>query len=161
MKKAIMFFTLVLLIPIVIFAQEERMANVRNNWISGELSLIGGGASFERMINSHFSIGVYAYANIFIPLVPVNTGVGGNVRYYPNGRIFFLGLGMGYQGYLTIGAGGEGPGITPEIGWKIDVGEEGKFFIQPGIKLPLTFDMKLPYGVAPGIVPYFGLGYAF
>ena len=144
-----------------IFAQEERLANVRNNWISGTAGLFGAGASFERMINPHFSIEVHAYANLFVPLILINLGVGGGIRYYPQGRIFFVGLGFGYQAYATIGVGGHGFGITPEIGWKIDVGEEGRFFIQPGIRLPFTFDMSLPFRVAPVFVPYVGLGFAF
>ena len=159
--KKIIFPIFILLIPTGIFAQEERPANVRNNWISGAVGLLGAGASFERMINHHFSIEVHAYANLFLPLILINLGIGGGIRYYPQGRVFFVGLGFGYQGYATIGVGGQGFGVTPEIGWKIDVGDEGGFFIQPGIRIPLTFDRSLPFRVAPGIVPYVGLGFAF
>ena len=137
------------------------MANVRKNWISLELGLFGCGAGYEHMFNSFFSAGVNAYANIFLPLLLINNGICANIKFYPGGRIFFLGIGFGYQGYIVVGAGGTGPGITPEIGWKIDVGKEGNFFIQPGIKFPVTFNKKLPYNAAPGIFPYFALGFAF
>jgi len=157
----IIFLIFILLIPVGILAQEERQANVRNNWISGSAGLLGAGASFERMLNSHFSIEIHAYASLFMPLILINLGAGGGIRYYPQGRIFFVGLGFGYQVYATIGVGGHGFGITPEVGWKVDVGEEGGFFIQPGIRMPLTFDTRLPFRVAPGIVPYVGFGFAF
>jgi len=74
---------------------------------------------------------------------------------------------------MTIGAA-----ISPEVGLKIDFGKPGGFFIQPGIKVPITFGAGIPliggafggvydyevkgsFHVGFGIVPYCGLGFAF
>jgi hypothetical protein len=62
-----------------------------------------------------------------------------------------------------------GLAITPEVGWKIDIGDEGAFFLQPGIKIPVTLGKRdalwiggeSKFSVGYGIVPYFGMGYAF
>ncbi|MDR0301071.1 MAG: hypothetical protein LBI04_02025, partial [Treponema sp.] len=60
--------------------------------------------------------------------------------------------------------------ITPEVGWKFDVGEKGKFFVSPGLKIPITigrytygywWDEQKKWGVMFGVVAYCGLGYAF
>jgi len=76
--------------------------------------------------------------------------------------------------YLLTYAGWADPiigvAITPEVGLKIDFGKPGGFFIQPGIKVPVTLggryvlgilsDGKYGFGVGVGIVPYCGLGIA-
>ena len=61
-----------------------------------------------------------------------------------------------------------GVALTPGIGWKIDVGEPGGFFIQAGIKVPVTFGTtsysKKPdkeFGANFSFRVYFGMGYAF
>jgi len=170
MKKYIFLITLITLIQGGIFAQEERLSNVKNNWISAELSLLGGGARYERMLNSNFSVGVYTYAFLQIPvIVYMNIGFGGNIRYYPTGRVFFMGLGFGGQAYALPGLGGSGHGITPEIGWKIDTGEiiffknTSRTFIQPGIVVPITLNVRHwpNVNIAPAAVPYIGLGIGF
>jgi len=102
--KKIIFSMLILLIPIGIFAQEERLANVRNNWISGSASLFGAGASLERMLNPHFPVEVHAYANFFVPLVLINLGIGGGIRYYPQGRIFLLDSALAIKHMLQLGS---------------------------------------------------------
>ncbi|MCL2762007.1 MAG: hypothetical protein FWD36_02215 [Treponema sp.] len=64
--------------------------------------------------------------------------------------------------------------VAPGVGWKIDVGAPGGFYVQPGIKLPITFGDQEPiitwgtgqkydtqFGVGMGFIIYCGLGYAF
>ena len=81
-------------------------------------------------------------------------GIDAFIRFYPEGGKFFLGLALGYYDggkemdgstvqyrdkngqyksideYYTIHK--SGLAITGEFGWKIDVGKEGGFFVQPG-----------------------------
>lgn len=161
MKRMICFFALTVLLANGVFAREVDPANVRDNWISGELGLVGIGARYERMLGPYFSVGVNAYASVFIPLILVNTGVMGNVRYYPAGRIFFMGLGVGYNVSATVGVGIQGPSLVPEIGWKINAYGGGGFFLDLSIKMPVTFEPRDPFRVFPGFVPSLGLGFAF
>ena len=155
----------------------RQTSNVRNNWISGELSggydqniLLGAGVRYERMFGSKISLGASFYFGAPLyntdPQIDDNLrmnedmgnafGIDALFRFYPWGRKFYLGVALGYfktgnyfydhfsqgrmdasgnytadktsysYGFLT------GFAITPEIGWKIDVGKEGGFFIQPG-----------------------------
>ena len=84
-------------------------------------------------------------------------------RYYPWGKTFFIGVGLGFDFidlrkssfyYFTAG-------FSPEIGFKIDTGKAGGFFLQPGIKFPDV--IYLGGGVAFEFSPciYLGMGYAF
>jgi hypothetical protein len=77
-------------------------------------------------------------------------------------------------GAQTIGAT-----IIPSFGWKIDVGAPGGFFINPGIRFPLSIGKQWPFrppfmsepfsdfytseqtGVSFNVVVFIGLGYAF
>jgi len=190
MRKFVFCLVLVMLVTGVVFAQEgpgSRPANIRDNWLSGELSIFGGGARYERMLNGNMSIGANFYYSTLILFNEL--GLDASFRFYPTGKTFFLGIALGYHWHTTVKDGNlldiisvEGIGITPELGWKIDVGAEGGFYLQPGIKLPLTIGEKTfsenvwrndGYGEYPvwtektepgvgfGFVPYFGMGFAF
>ena len=99
---------------------------VRYNWFSGELSGIfnmtssfnlGVGLTYEHMLNTKISVGV----NVFF-------------RFYPFGKTFFLGVRLGFahaqteydyiSKYVNKHEIRDASGliITPELGWKIDVG---------------------------------------
>jgi len=185
MKKGILILILAVVIAGGVFAQADAV----NNWISGELSLLGVGARYEYMLTPNFSVGAYAYwNNLFI--IWNDWGVGAVGRFYPWGKTFYaeLGLGFGYHSgvqdisYTTDWGdkytdsrwvGITGFSIIPGLGWKIDLGEPGGFFIQPGIKLPLTLgkkklvdffslgDYASEFGVGVGIIAYCGFGFAF
>ena len=142
------------------FAQERGPANVRDNWLSAEVSIMGAGARYERMIGPRFSMGLNGYANVSWPLQFIHIGAAAFARYYPWGGVFFAGLGLGYSASAVPGAGRHGIALTPEIGWKIDVGREGGFFLQPGIMFPITAVFN-PFEHMPGVVAYLGLGIAF
>jgi len=185
MNKKSIFLLLVLAVIITggLFAQEN--SSGIKNWISGEVGVLGIGVRYERMLNSHWSIGGNGYwNNLFLFLNDL--GIDVTARYYPWGKSFFVGMGLGYhlrgslyeyddtdsRGYThtyswfgTI----NGAAITPEVGWKIDVGSEGGFFLQPGIKLPITLGAleilggtnKTEFRAGFSVVAYLGMGYAF
>jgi hypothetical protein len=154
-----------------VFAQDKAAAS-KGNWISAEVSLIGIGARYERMLGPQLSVGVDAYwSSLFFLWNELEAGA--FARYYPWGRNFFVGAGLGFHIHTEVTDGGDfglryeqiaGAAITPEIGWKIDAGNVGGFFIQPGIRLPITLgvdDSTEEFTVAVGFLPYFGLGFAF
>lgn len=113
---------------------------------------------YERMLYPKFSLGVNGYWLIY----ETNLVAGWNVkketnfnygnyfgieacfRFYPWGKKLFLGLGLGYfnGGNEWFSASAhevlhwiqqKGVGVSGEIGFKIDVGKEGGFFIQTGL----------------------------
>ena len=168
MKKLLFLFALTVIISGVVFADDVKPTNVAKNWISAEGSLVGAGARYERMINDRFSAGVNVYVNNSVPLFYVvtplsvlNMGVDVTARYYPWGNKFFTGLGLGWHRTASWATGGDGIGLMPEIGWKFAVGRNVKFFIEPGIKAPITVGLVLPVNVLFGVVPYVGLGVGF
>ena len=185
-KEIIWCLVLALIVAGGVFAQEESSASAKNNWLSGELSVLGAGARYERMLNEHWSIGGNVYWNNFF-IMWNELEAGFSARYYPWGKNFFVGLGLGFHTHsgtfeykLTDPYDGEeyvelwwgvisGIAISPEIGWKVDVGKVGGFYLQPGVKVPITFgileataaDMDTEFRVGVGFVPYFGMGFAF
>jgi hypothetical protein len=156
------------------------------NWISGEVSLFGAGARYERMLAPKFSIGVDAYQNMVLSFwtdkegdmtlfwgYELETGLFG--RFYPGEGKFFFELGLGYHRHYALKLNLEeystedinGAAVSPGLGWRIDFGKPGGFFITPGVKVPITIgvdmekapDEELAVGV--GFVAYFGLGGSF
>jgi TolB-like protein len=129
--------------------------------VTGGLEIIDGGnfgfgARYERMLSSKISLGANVYLGI--PFTPfenykeesekynldagIDFGIDAFFRFYPWGSKFYLGLGLGYYkshlfeitdtpfifstGYI------QGIAVTGELGWKIDMGKEGGFYVQPG-----------------------------
>jgi hypothetical protein len=161
-----------------------------SNWFSGEVSVLGAGARFERMLNDKMSIGANLYYNTFI-FSYHDLGADFSFRYYPwggSGQIpegLFFGGGVGFHMNWFSWTYGiveyddllmfYGGAITPDIGWKLDLGEPGGFFIQPGIKIPIMFGVRNMWSFDPwhnkqseykfdvdwSWIPYFGVGYAF
>jgi len=171
MKK--LFFVLVLLFVIAggVFADNTFTAK---NFVSGEVGLLDFGARYERMLDSHWSVGGNIYFSMFLIFLFQDFGIDVCARYYPGpnwGGPTFFGLGLGYHVGDLGGDSVSGVALTPEVGWKKDVGGANKFFIQPGIKLPITIGYRTiynPWGsdssefdVDFSFVPYFCLGYAF
>ena len=147
------------------------LANVRDNWISvsgglgfmtpSYIIFINSNVSYERMFISKISLGVNLGV-IFGGALRENIETDVLFHFYPSGKTFFVGTAMGYIGNFVIM---NGLAIKPEIGWKIDVGKEGGFFIQTGIKMPNYFmwykDAYYAYKKDVGLVVYFGMGFAF
>lgn len=153
-------------------------------------SAIGIGLRYEIMLGSKISLGAnfwYGYNLIGITddrygsiVFPEYFEVNGFLRVYPWGKAFFLGFGFGYNeqtyegdayrsvkydginynywkwGEITDG----GFVVTPEIGWKIDVGNPGGFFIMPCFTCPIVFGSEGGTRLG-GRVFYFGMGVAF
>jgi hypothetical protein len=131
------------------------------NWVSINLAALGIGASYEYMLNPKISLGTNIYwqflvfghfhqnANSSFDLFyfsPYTVGIDAFFRFYPWGKTFFLGTALGF--YFVNGIANLyfiddyfyystfysfALGITPEIGWKIDVGKKGGIYIQTGI----------------------------
>jgi hypothetical protein len=172
---------LVMLVTSGGFAQ-EKAANAKDNWVSGEINIFGAGGRFEHMFNANTAIGANIYWNSLIALTEF--GIDGTFHFYPTGKMFFAGIGFGFHVHTGIQnerlASGNfysdwvnttGVAFTPQVGWKIDVGDPGGFFIQPGAKLPITLGVKRGvlwtldeegrFGAGIGFVAYFALGYGF
>ncbi|MCL2184877.1 MAG: hypothetical protein FWB86_03345 [Treponema sp.] len=143
----------------------EKSANFKNNWMSYELAYIGLGIRYERMLGSKISLGVNAYLGVVFPYSEINTFL----RVYPWGKTFFLGVGFGYYNeYLEEGhyihhfdgnfvyGNSNGFTIIPEIGWKIDVGKPGGFYIMPCLTYPFVIGHNVGYRLI-----YFGMGNVF
>jgi len=195
-KKVIICLVLAMLIAGGVFAEETAESSAENpakgftHWVSGEVSLLGGGARYEMMLSPVLSVGANIYFSSFF-LLWNEFGIDVNARYYLKGN-FFVGAGLGYHAHTNLqtmpknvfdsnsDAAIKGVALTPEVGWKFDVGNPGGFYISPGIKFPLTFGSReVPYAVIDetsgnikykfenefsvgfGIVPYFGMGFAF
>ena len=65
--KRFSFIFILLLVSIGSAFAQENMSNVRNNWISTETSLLGGGIKYERMLGSQISIGANIYYITVLP----------------------------------------------------------------------------------------------
>ena len=90
-RKIILGWALALVVAGGVFAQE----GVKSNWISGEASLLGAGARYERMLNEKFSIGANIYWSSFF-IVWNEFEVGASARYYFT-KNFFVGAGLGFH----------------------------------------------------------------
>jgi hypothetical protein len=165
------------------------------NYISGEISFFGGGARYERMLSPKMSIGANVYYNTWI-FWDRDFGVDGVFRFYPmggNGSIaqgLYFGGAIGFHMAWSWGSYGWvgslldddyswgsiiGGAITPDVGWKIDFGDPGGFFISPGVKIPVTlgarksyywYDLwdngnKYKFDWNIDVIVYVGLGFAF
>jgi hypothetical protein len=114
-----------------------KTANVVNNWLSLEPALFGIGARYERMLGSKISIGANVYWWPWSIIYWQYFEADAFFRFYPWGKTFFLGAGFGYYRFINIEhfilygsyySTVNAFSITPEIGWKIDLGNAGGFY---------------------------------
>jgi len=164
-------------------ANEPKKANARNNWISPNFNffyntfenspLFGGSIKYEHMLNSNMSLGVNVYAGVDGGFNTFSLGIDAVFHFYPWGKTFFLGTALGYGlTYLNFQnyepsyepSFANGIVVTPEIGWKMDFGNTGGFYFQPGISGALFFGTgyKGGFGLLT-VLPqaYLGIGLAF
>jgi hypothetical protein len=193
MKKRFVAFALALVVAGGVFAQSDGSGGGRGgsarsgdpkNWISGQVSLLGGGAQYERMLTPKFSVGGGAYFNSLF-FFWNNLGIKAIGRFYPwMGLYVELGAGWGYRtgtedyeyeqyGYKYTAAktwyAVSGFLLEPGVGWKIDFGSPGGFFIEPMVSVPLVFGSRKfnytgaegEFKVGVGVKIAVGLGFAF
>jgi hypothetical protein len=145
------------------------------NWISGEVNILGAGAMYERMLNKTIGIGANVYWNTLI--LWNELGADFVFRVHPGGGSFYFGTSVGYHthtGFYDFTYKGskyteswqivDGLAVTPELGWRIDFGDPGGFFMQPGVRVPITLGWMEYYdlfSIGWGVVPYIGFGFAF
>jgi hypothetical protein len=113
-------------------------------------------------------VGVNAYWNTLILFGDLEAGA--FVRFYPWDGTFFAEAAVGYHVYSILEGTHEessgsfedektaGVALTPALGWKIDVGNAGGFYLQPGMRVPITFgvnDYTDEFEIKVGFVPYF------
>jgi hypothetical protein len=177
-----------------------KAANSRNNWISGEAlaiaspfygaTFIGGwglGLKYERMFNRHISLGGNLYFGTQDFSDQTQFGIDAIFRFYPTGKTFFLGAGIGYasfsddeenrktwsndeQKWEYQSSTYSGFAVNIELGWKIDVGNTGGFFLTLGTLGSIVFGENGPWAGEGGIFEkvlntdfrlFMGMGYAF
>jgi hypothetical protein len=180
-KKGLLVLVLACVLEGSVFAQ-EKTTDVDKFWLSGEVSLVGVGARAEYMLTPKFSVGLNAYWTSLI-FIFNDIGVNAVGRFYPWGKIFYAGLGLGFAihtGIEDFKKDGEkydndgdtlisrtGFGVVPEIGWKIDLGKPGEFFLNPHAQFPITLGTQEAwgetgdFGVSVGFRAALGLGWAF
>jgi len=146
------------------------ISNMRNNWLSLEASYdshypesmvfidyLSIGVRYERMFNPYISLGANGYfsfpldtQNYYIDLNNI-FAIDAFFRFYPFGKLFFMGIGIGYHfgGYYRIleisedvVMEEEGFALFPEIGFKIEFGKEVGFFIHIGFSPNITFGTR-------------------
>ena len=149
----------------------------KKNFVSGTVNILGAGATYERFLAPKWSIGADAYLSWFFLWTDIEVGAFG--RYYIwNGLFTEVGLGFHVQSYGLFGVISDnliGGAITPGVGFKFDPGKPGRFFVETGIKIPITLGVRRRsvedwwgftssqsrFGAGVGVVAYAGLGYAF
>ena len=143
-------------------AQKSKQQDEIKNWVSVNLDVFPGIClSFEYMLNPKISLGTNVYwgfngsdiiYSYFNPPAYFNylfdqyfIGIDAAFRFYPWGKTFFLGTALGfnfkngiadenlsyYSTYYALGLG-----ITPGIGWRINVGKKG--YLQFQIAYPFS-----------------------
>ena len=180
MKRLVIILVLAILVGGSVFGQ--------NHWIQGEVSLLGGGVKYEFAPSPMFSVFAFAHFNSLF-FIWNDFAAGAGFRFFPMSGTFFMELGLGYswhtgigdyeiveEGYSFVGndwVETKGFGIIPGLGWRIDVGNPGGFYVQPGLKVPITLGKQVPiidwfgfeyegeFGVGFGFIMYCGFGYTF
>lgn len=160
-------------------------ANAKNNWISFNHDvLLGISQRYERMFGPKISLGARVYYGFLLSLLEEEGegiyGIDICFRFYPGGRIFFIGTSLGYFycDYNSSNSFYKGAVITPEIGWKMNFVNAGQFFIQYGVALTLPLGKiqnpyydynwttnewvhKNSYSILPVGIFFFGIGFSF
>jgi hypothetical protein len=173
MKKKV----LVLFAVLALFATSGAFAErAQANWVYGQIGLIHGGLGYERILTPQISVGGEAYWNM---LFFFWNGLAFEAygKFYPWSGNFYLKLGLGY-GTVTGFSDNDsfsvraGLAIDPGIGWKIDVGEPGGFFIEPKVGVLIvigknsydtgwTGTIDTGVGVGTNFVVAFAMGYCW
>jgi hypothetical protein len=168
MKKLILFLVLTVLAVGGIFAQEKYDGSSKNT-IAGTILSV----SYERSFNQKFSAGIetgmFLLALAILddtehsPQLPLALPfyVDAFARWYPFKKAFYAELGLGFATGKGLAEDYSVGGflIKPELGWKLDIGQPGKFVLDLGLGMAIAFGGKDGGFFAPagGI----SLGYTF
>jgi len=145
----------------------------QQHYVAAELSLLGLGVRYEFQLNPHFSLGARAY--VAGGFFSTSYSIYATASFYPWAGNFFVGANAGFrlrqffpdtQFETNFG----GFVFAPEIGWRIDAGTPGGFYVQPGIRIPLHFigqqdispdNPDTVESFIPGFTLYIGFGWMF
>jgi uncharacterized protein YbjQ (UPF0145 family) len=136
----------------------KKYANIKNNWLSVGPTAGGLGLNYERMLSRNLSVGADIYYMLYGFYVFSDFGINAKARWYPWGKTFYLGGGLGINSNEKEFDRAKGSyfTFTPELGWRIDAGKPGGGFVDLGVKFPLQFG-----GTTPIVAPYILFGGAF
>jgi hypothetical protein len=171
MKKILfLFFCLFILFTTITNAQSHGIFNPGARIGGSSIIWFAVELRYEYLLNDYFSVGSYIYYED-------SFGIGISGRYYPLSKSFFLELNSGYnllyrsnlhldhdtQEWLEDPEIYSGIDIIPGLGWKIDVGKPGGFYITPSLKVPIVirWNNNPPKTYFGSLIGYFGLGYSF
>ena len=87
----------------------------------------GFNLGYERLLNNYFSVGLDIGSNGPWPYAEIQG------RYYPWSKTFFAGIGIGIWGIIPSYQSIASPIISPEIGWKINIGKTNRWVIIPRV----------------------------
>ncbi|MDR2964531.1 MAG: hypothetical protein LBU88_02020 [Treponema sp.] len=149
--------------------REPKSADARNNWLSIEGGAVGANIRYERMLSPRTSIGVNYFNGFDLFTESYITGVDAMYNFYPFGKTFFIGAGLGpyfapiYSEYgNTVIDHRPGLALFQEIGWKIDIGRAGGFFIRFGLKTGFILSENIDLDESFHLFAYFySIGYAW
>jgi len=147
-------------------SQKSKQQDEIKNWISVNLAIIPGIClSYEYMLNPKISLGTNLYwgsSDLIFDIINYNyltkyiVGIDAAFRFYPWGKTFFLGTALSFYFGNRIGEKLYNQyysssyyytyyifalGITPEIGWRIDVGKKGGMYLECGFAWPFFFEI--------------------
>ena len=143
MKAA--FFAVFLVAGIVLFPATAQEASGRArpslpaNWLSLEAGIFkfdSVGLRYDRDIHDFFSVGVRTFMSTAVPWKEAGALATG--RFFPGRAALYFELGLGYG--MMPGKETEntvsGLLIAPALGFRIDVGRRGGYFINPFLNTP-------------------------
>ncbi|MDR2480973.1 MAG: hypothetical protein LBD07_01590 [Spirochaetaceae bacterium] len=145
MKKRVLLLTAALaVIATGVFAQEKYDGSKKNTIFFGPVA-----AGYERLITPALSAGAEAGINLFAlrefdsAFLIAPSFADAFVRWYPWKRVFFLNLGLGYQGGgmgMEVSDGKKAGvfHIKPQIGWKVDIGKAGGWIFETRVGFGTT-----------------------
>ena len=123
MKKVFLAFLLIFLFTFSVKGEESRNSFLHVGMNTFFYMLAGFNIGYEHSLNNNISISIDA--GTFFGTYPYAATT---VRWYPWANIFFVGLGPGAWLYPNPTFF-----ISPTIGWKILLGQQGRWFVMPNL----------------------------
>jgi len=157
MRKILSVLCVMVVVSTAAFAQEGEKKNTISFGpnMSGEYPIYPGFTlEYERALNASFSAAVHGGTEMGIPYLELHG------RWYPWKAGFFADIGIGLWGIFSIDVESTLSVfmVSPGIGWKIDAGKPGGWYVTPGV-----FAHLFPLGGFNVVIPKINLyfGYSF